>query len=664
MADDNVTLDELMEELKLTEQRGRVEDLPLAPIREPGIGGEEGEEFPMIFEKKPPASPMGVSPGFLGGELMTPEEIAERQASARAKARSMTALAIELGIEIVGMKSMGKLATEGLKRLPEAGSAIQKGLRFLAPEAAVGVGAGIGDQVAQEVERSIFSEEDIPEFGSAESIERSVRDAQFAGGAGVTFKTIGKALGALPGISALKDLNDEERKFARFFFKKLEQDPNLIINPSIVAPRSKAFAFMDNVKENALTTGTTTAESIKNVSRLLTESMQGKAAKLVGGRDVGKLVKRLASDELQIHADTLKATAQKIDLLSDTRIFIRNPIAFLRKEFDKVPTGLTRRKELRIAQRFDLKHGGDKSITIGENQAIINDLTVDIKRLRGKKLTSRGPKEDVTPDDRLATKLETLRSKLINQQSQQIKAAGDPELSNLLKVFNEVQLGGAKKFNIDVLKEVVKLSDEAAGVLYKTIKSPEKLAAIKRALGNTAWRRVEGATYQNLLANSSSRNQITGELSLNGVTLLNNMDKIPPKLSKIMFNKVTKNNFESFARALIRAQGPRASSLGSVFIELVQAGVVTGLFFVGMDTEATIILFGPLALDKLFASNTISKAMVKMVGSLKASPSARSAIFAGFLGLLTEHGIEFTKKPAGDLEERQQLRDPFDTLLQ
>lgn len=666
MARDIVTLEELRRELGLGRKKGKVADLPLAPPIEaltagpPHITLETTAEMPAPgFSKENPLITDALTLGMIPfTRELNEKERQIKKARLDEKGRSYVATGVELGLEFLFLKGGGKVGQEVAKQLPK----VPGFLKGLLPEVGGAGGVFAGDQTAQGIERAFFPPGGGgAEFGSPQSIERSVRDAKFAGGFGITAKGIGAGISKFPGIAALKNLNEEERKFARIFFKKMEEDPSFVVNPSIIAPQSKFFAFQDNILENALTTGTSVAESIKSVGKFLADVMRNKASKLIAKSDPGELVKRLAADELRIYSDTLSATAVKIDLLSSTRIFINNPISFLRKEFKDAPVGLVRRKELRIAQRFDLERGGDKTISIGENQAIINDLTSDIRKLRGKKVASRGTAEDISPDDRFASKLETLRSKLINQQSQQIKAAGDPDLSNMLKVFNQVQLGGAKKFNIDVLQEVVKLSDEAAGVLYTTIRNANKLRNIKSHIGNTAWRKVEGATYQDLIRRSVTRDPVTGEKALNGLELLNNLDAVDDKIASVVFNKVTKRNFESFAKMLTRVQGPRATSLGSVFIELVQAGVVTGLFFVGMDTEATIILLGPFAIDKIFSTPAVSKMMVNMASRPSISSSAKTALFVSFLGLLTEHGIDFQRKPVGG-GQSDRVEDPFNVL--
>lgn len=627
------------EEIRLRElskvQSGLVEDLPFANLPSAQFGPD------ITLERQIPLTQF---------QQLTEDRL-KRMKLLGETAKSFTSTAFEIGSEIT-------LAGKGAK----AGKAI--GRKFFGEAAGATIGVGAGDQVAQAFERGFFPEEgEGMKFGSAESIKRSLTDTAFVGGVNLAGKVIVPVVEAISGIRAIRNMTPDDRQFARFLLDEFKRDPTLRVNPSLLNPRSKIFSFADNVDQYSFTTGSGVTEKAEKIQNLITAAMQNKALKLTKGQsreEVFKTIKSVAQGRLDQYEAALEATAQRINVLNESPIQISNPMAFVRKEF-KTATGFDIPKEVKIREKLLALVGNRQGdfITLGKSQELINGLSRQINQLKRNKA-----------DDLLKNKLIKLRSKMLNQQVNQIKNAGDPSLAKDIRLFNQVQLDGPAKFNRDLLREMTLLDTEAAGSLYRIVKSPKKLRAIKGTIPKDAWKKVQGATIQDILAQSRGVDPFTGDTITLGVKLVANVNNIPDNIKSVVFNNVVLKNFLTFSKMLTRAQAQREAT-GKIFVQMAQAGAVSALILaaatVGTESKevlggsAAVILLGPKAIEAMFASEAITSALLKAASVPSRAPNnVRQAMIATILGLLTEKGIDYTVEKVGEEEE---VLSPFEDIF-
>ncbi len=634
------------EEIRLRElSRGRtglVEDLPLAPSGE-NVFGPEGTKLPTLtLERQFEPTPFQ--------RLKIDRE--RRMKLLGETAKSFTLTALEIGSELT-------LAGKGAK----AAKAIGGGSRFFGEAVGATAGVGAGDQVAQGVERAFFPQDGGgAEFGSEESVERSLKDMAFVGGVNLVGKLIVPVVKALSGIRGIEKMTPDDRQFARFLLEEFRKDPTLRINPSLLNPKSKIFSFADNVDQYSFTTGSNVTDRADNIQNLISTALKNKALKLTKGQsreEVFNTIKSIAQGRLDQYEVALEATARSINIRADSPIRIRNPMDFIRDEF-KTATGFTIPAEVKIRDKMlALVDKGD-FVSLGKNQELISGLSRQINILKKSGL-----------DDLLKNKLTKLRSKMLNQQINQIKNAkvgANPQLANDIRIFNKVQLDGPAKFNRDLLREMSLLDTEVAGSLYRIMKNPKKLRVIKATVTKDAWKKIQGATFQDILAESVGVDPLTGESLILGVSLIANVNKIPANIKKIVFNNVALKNFVNFSKMLTRAQAQREAT-GKIFVQMAQAGAVSALILAAVAGDnaellggsAAVILLGPKAIELIFESETITSALLKAASVPSRAPNnVRQAMLATILGLLTEKGIDYTVEKTGEEEE---VLSPFEDIF-
>jgi hypothetical protein len=612
-------------------EMGLVEDLPIAPDPEALTRSDEGPDITLEKQFDP----------TLFQTLKFDQQ--KRMDLLADVTKSFTATGMELAFEATAIGKgarAGKFIAE--KAAPQSGVA-----KFFGDVLGTAGGAGVGDQAAQGVARVPGLEGLLgpppADFGSEESINRSLKDAGFAGGATGILKTLGAGISQATGISAIKNMTPDERSFARSILREVEKNPDLIIDPAIIAPRSKPFAIISNVIKGAITTSGGLAEGRQALSDVIFNNIKRKAMSLTQGKsvkEVGETVVDLARQKKAVYTDALSATAARIDLMSDAPIFInmqKGPAATARKlsksrVFQKVMGRMV--KETGV----DISKVGQSTITLPQSQGILNFLSKEIGRLRRGKVSSI--------DDILADDLDKLRVKLLNQQVKQIKAFAvgkDKSFADDIKLFNKVQMDGPEKFTRDLLTEVIRSDPRAAGLLYRTIKSSNKIKALRAEFSTQEWRKVQGATIQDLFQTFPVDPQ-TGGVLVSGVEFLENLRKIPPDVRSAIFHPSVSENLERLGKMLVRTQAKPATSIGGVFMELTQAGAITSMLFRGIEGPPLSILVGPAVLNWIVSNKTASKLLLKAAADPKISTGEKSSVVTGLIGILTKEGLDFEVK--------------------
>jgi len=544
--------------------------------------------------------------------------------------RSFTSLGTEMGLEIVG-------SIAGTVAGSKAGKPVQGS----------SVGTGIGQsifQLLQEGAPKLGVPEDVfgppPEtnLGALGKIGASAGADLGFGAAATTLKR------GFSKLNPLSSLSPDDVKLLEFLEKNIGSD----IPPSLIAPESRSLALMENLAGGSfLAAGTFKAQRI-NITEVIQNGLAAQARFITKGRSreqISKTVTKILKNKTAAMNKSLEDIATRIDLLGVGAVRVNNPVKFLREEFENLPTGLKARKELKTLNNFLGPDGekitkvfGNDTITFKRAQQIVNDLNDDIVLLsnkRGKSLFG------VDNASKLQGKLTSLRKKMVDTMARRIKGAGDPELSKAFRTLETIKFQGHIRYNEKLIKDIMQSSDTAVSVILNKIKSPGEMRRLKFLIGKD-WRRVEGIAMQDILETGTTR--IGGKRIVSGDGILNALDNFDPNMKGIVFNPASRKKFEEFATALARVQADLATNIGTVFIELSQAGAVTSMLFGGASPANLTILFGPAMLEKMFSTPAIVKAMIRATrqgGAASKVLSNPAAAISGILGILSKHGIDY-----------------------
>lgn len=555
--------------------------------------------------------------------------------------RSFVSIGTETGLEITGSIVGGII-----------GSRVQR------PVQGAAAGSAAGQSLFQSLQRvapGVFGEapetsgEAIGKIGTA-----GASDLLFGGVATALKPQIGK-------FNPLNKLSDEDLRTLEFLEKNVGTEN---IPLSLIAPESKSIALGENLAAGSLLSSGTFKQQRKNIQQIIQDGLQHQANVITKGASREQISKNILSvikSKTKAQTKALDDVAVRIQQIMKERgsafsVDISNALKILNKEFTGIPAGLRANKELKIFSNFIdnakiTKFGDNKLIPFRQSQSIVNDLTEDIVKLSSKKGASIFGLDNAS---RLKNKLIKLRSSLVKSQAGSIKGIGDPELSKAFGTMQQIMLQGHDKFNERLITNMMKSDDLAATIITNTIKSPREMRRLKFLLG-PEWRRVEGLQYQDLIRKHTSR--AGGKKSLNADSLLDTIDKMDPGMKKVMFNHKTMNKFTEFAEVLAKTQGDKATNIGTVFIELAQAGAFTSMLFGGPTGAATTIMFGPAAFEKLFTNPKIIGKLIKAAKQGQSKElSTPATIVSSILSDLTKAGVDYTisDSPRIRAEDRQE----------
>ena len=554
--------------------------------------------------------------------------------------RSFISLGTEMGLEIIG-STVGAVAggrvgrpVQGAAAGSASGQALFQDLQHIAPDT-----FGEGPETSNEA---------IGEIGVS-----GTSDLLF-GGVGTVLK------GQVNKFNPLNKLQPDDLKTLEFLEKNVGTEN---IPLSLIAPDSKGFALGENLAEGSFLSSGTFKNQRKSIQDILTDGLQHQADMVTKGlsrEDISKNVLSVIRNKTKAQGKALDDVAIRIEMMlkdrgGDAAVDVASSLKLLKKEFsDTITPGLRASKELKFFNNNTIiKNGkivnfggpgggivnafGNTTMSFRKSQAIVNDLTEDIAKLQSKKGKSIFGVDNAS---KLQNKLTKLRSSLIKSQSGRIKGMGDPELSKAFGTMQQIIFKGHDKFNEKLLTNMMRSDDLAATIITNTIKSPREMRRLKFLLG-PEWRRIEGLQYQDLIRKHTKREG--GKKSLNADSMLDSIDKLDPGMKKVMFNNKTMKKFTEFAEVLAKTQGDKATNIGTVFIELSQAGAVTSMLFGGPTAAATTILFGPAAFEKLFTNPKVIGKLIKAAktGASK-TLSTPATIISSILSDLTKAGIDYT----------------------
>lgn len=220
-------------------------------------------------------------------------------------------------------------------------------------------------------------------------------------------------------------------------------------------------------------------------------------------------------------------------------------------------------------------------------------------------------------------------NKLIHLIDQAVESALTIRGSEALRAWrtaNRFFKEGQEQFNNTMIRKLLKRADDTGlGVetIGKALFKPGNVTGIKKVmkvLNPKEADTLRGFFTSDLLQKSADKNGI-----IMGTRLLNNLSGKPGSFGEPMLKQIyTPQQLESikdFANALNLSQQQQSGGLGSMFIQLSQAGAVVG-FATGFEPEATAILLGPALLSRAMLSRPIARMLTEGIKLPARSPQA------------------------------------------
>ena len=619
------------------------------------------------YIKNPPIDdrPQVNTPALTGG-LNTGNSLLEQlqpvpEEEQRHDGRSFVSLGTEMGLEIVGSVA-GTIA----------------GSRVNRPVQGASLGSAAGQALFQDLQHI------APDtFGKGpETTTEALSEMAVSGASDLTFGAGATALkGQIGKYNPLNKLSDDDLKTLEFLEKNVGTEN---IPLSLIAPDSKGFALGENLAEGSFLSSGTFKQQRKNIQQILTDGVQHQADMITKGasrEQISKNILSIIKQKTKAQGKALDDIATRIELMlkqrgGDIAVEMGTPLKILKKEFsDTVTPGLRASKELKFFNNATILNDKGKIVNFGgvgggvseafgnttmsfrKSQAIVNDLTEDIVKLNSKKGKSIFGVDNAS---KMQAKLIKLRSSIIKSQAGRIKGVGDPELAKAFGTMQQIIFKGHDKFNEKLLTNMMKSDDLAATIITNTIKSPREMRRLKFLLGSE-WRRIEGLQYQDLIRKHSKHKG--GIKKLNADDMLDSIEQMDPGMKKVMFNHKTMNKFIEFTKVLAKTQGDKATNIGTVFIELSQAGAVTSFLFGGPTAAIATILFGPAAFEKLFTNPKVIGKLIKAAKTGQSKTlSTPATIVSSILSDLTKAGIDYTIADSPQMRLEGEVNKQKDSL--
>lgn len=627
----------------LPEERAKLDEFRKNPPTGPTIEGELGQledQNSLLDQLGPP-----------------PEKVEESDG------RSFFSLAANTAFEIGGsvagvMSGRAKPAQKGISALAN----LLKGK----PVTRSAIGSASGEALFQSLQR--VAPESFNLGNAPQTAEEALGKISLSGSSDLIFGTGATMLKrGFDKFSPFNKVSDEALETIEFLEREVGSE-NIPI--SMLLPESKGAAAGENFAEGSFASSNKFKNQRMTIDQALTAGLKHQANRVASGtpEQISKNIVKMLKKETTAQNKALHDIATRIQMMIKSRgesfsVDIAKPLKFIRDNFDDTIKGLKETKTMKFLKNFEdavsgkIDFGKFKTLEFRKVQSIINDISDDISSLN-KKSSLIGADRATT----LRNDLVSLRTKLNNSLIGRIKGIGDPELAKEFRLMQNITFNGSARFNEKLLTQIINSDDTAATIVMNTIKSPKQMRRLKHLLG-PEWRRMEGLQYQDLIRKSTSRKG--GVQKLDADSMLDKLDKMDPERVRILFNHNSLKKFKQFAEVLAKTQGDKVSNVGTVFIELAQAGAVTSMLFGGPTGANTLILLGPMMFEKLFTKPRVIDKMIELIKADKTGTlSNKGAVISGILSDLSKAGIDYMVADSPTMQAQRASDEALNELKQ
>jgi hypothetical protein len=479
----------------------------------------------------------------------------------------------------------------------------------------------------------------------------------------------GLAGGTAPGIGAVA--------------KRVFRPVRTMFEPFLKTLSPHAKVVNENLKrygENLIFSQATTSRIFnvaENVSRAALTSISPMERKLVSQ---AKVTEQFADDLVKQYFGGRKATSEEVGNMFITSFNMKEAFnAGIASESYKILDELSGNAPVVNYGEIIKSLAGKKKSTIELFNAIVTDNNIKIGQLRdskGKYLSGRG----VLFSDAKTLRTEYLETARRMQKKLDISPTAMAEVDTVIKAIdNQMRVSAQKgkfieQFNIisqnyarfretfhnDFIKALVKEDPSVIGQKVASIKTPEDVRRMKRAITPDALEYVQGAYLTNLMERASS---ITKGLEERGTAqvmgkslkdLLKLKDAEMRVRNELFENSPVEESLRLLADQMFLIQEKQSAGLGAMAVQLSQAravagtaagigGILTGNPTTGLAVGGMIFL-GPVGLQKLLMSKKGMDLLLEGLPLETGTSEAAKAVsrIALFLGVPREEGIKIT----------------------